>query len=207
MRFRILPLAALVASLALPTLAQQGPTTGFEAPRPAPAPAPQPAPEPEPEPAPEPSAPAVERTGAAPDTVREEFNDWELRCVGETDECILFQTANNEDGRPAAEFSLVRLEDGNSNAVVGVTLVLPLGVVLTEGIAFRVDQGRAQRFGYNFCIDSGCVARFALNQGAVDAMKAGNILNLRVAAINVPTGPIDLQISLAGFTAAMNALP
>ena len=71
---------------------------------------------------------------------------------------------------------------------------------------FRVDQGRAQQFQYSFCVESGCVARFGLNQGQVDAMKAGNNLTLTVSAINVQENPIELTISLAGFTAAYAAL-
>ena len=197
MIFRKLALVTLIAGLAAGAHAQSGPTTGFSAPRPAPAPAPAPAPEPARE--------TVERTGATPDTVRNVFNDWELRCVGETDECTLFQVANNDQGRPAAEFSLIRLNNGNVRA--GVTAVFPLGVVLTEGVVFRVDSGRAQQYQYAFCVQSGCVARFGLNQGQIDSMKAGANLTLTVSAINVAENPIELTISLSGFTAGFDALP
>lgn len=202
MTFRAIALTALLSVVGTALVAQSGPTTGFSAPRPAPAPAP--APEPEPEPA-EPAAPAVERTGGIPDTVAAVFNDWEQRCVGETNECVLFQVANNDLGRPAAEFSMVKLT-GSTNAVAGVTAVFPLGVVLPEGVVFRVDQGRAQQFQYSFCVETGCVTRFALNQGQIDAMKAGANLTLTVSAINVAENPIPLTISLAGFTAAYDAL-
>ncbi|SOH95559.1 Invasion protein IalB, involved in pathogenesis [Monaibacterium marinum] len=199
MTFRAIAITALLCSLGTGLYAQSGPTTGFSAPAPA-----APAPAPEPEPTVSPTA-SVERTGAVPDTVTNQFNDWELRCVGETEECILFQVANNDLGRPAAEFTIIKLASG-SNAVAGVTAVFPLGVILPEGVVFRVDNGRAQQFQYSFCVESGCVSRFGLNQGQIDSMKAGNNLTLTVAAINVQENPITLTISLAGFTAAYNAL-
>jgi len=200
MNFRAIAITALLCTLGTSVLAQDGPTTGFAAPPPPPAPTPAPAPAPE-----TPPTPAVERTGGVPDTVVNQFNDWEQRCVGDTEECILFQVANNDLGRPAAEFSLIKLASG-SNAVAGITAVFPLGVILPEGVVFRVDQGRAQQFQYSFCIESGCVARFGLNQGQIDSMKAGANLTLTVAAINVQENPITLTISLSGFTAAYAAL-
>ncbi|QPH54570.1 invasion associated locus B family protein [Pontivivens ytuae] len=206
MDFRTIATILALSLAAMPAAAQTtGPTTGFAAPPPPPPPQPEPEPEPEPQPEPEAQAP---REPAGPEEVRSVHNDWEVRCFGDSDDCFMFQLANNSDGRPAAEFNLVKLPEGQQ-AAAGVTLTLPLGVFLQEGVVVRVDEGRAQQYPYNFCVDNGCISRFGLNEGFVETMRAGNNLTLRVAAINVPQdqNPITLTISLSGFTAAWNALP
>ena len=88
-----------------------------------------------------------------------------------------------------------------------MTLTLPLGVIIPEGIVLQVDNGRAQQFGYTFCVETGCIARIAISDGFVQSMRAGNNLKMRVHAVNVPQNPIELTISLTGVTAAFNALP
>lgn len=189
-------LSLAMSSIGFGALAQTGPTTGFEAPAPAPAPAPAAAPE---------EAPVPVPTQPLPDTIRAEFGDWTVVCAGDTDFCAMKSFGLNADGSRAVEMEVVKLA-ASTGAEAGVTVLTPLGVLLEEGVVYRIDDGEAVRRGYQVCTQVGCLSRYGATPAEVAALRAGGRLNLLVAAINVPQNPIAVQVSLRGFTAAFNSL-
>ena len=163
------------------------------------------------EPAPAGEAPAAPVGEAAPaepevlEIVRETHGDWEVRCLPNGSECFLYQLALDEDENPVAEFSLVALPAGEE-AVAGVTVVTPLGTLLPAGIGLGVDGAEIGDYGFTFCSQVGCFARFGLSGEVVDRLKRGLTARLELVSIAAPEQPVTLDLSLTGFTAAYNSL-
>jgi invasion protein IalB len=183
-----IPALMLAGLMAFPLAAQTGPTTGFGPPPPPPEPAPV--------------SPPTE--GNLEDVVRAVNGDWAIVCAGETDFCTMKQIALNADGTPAAEIEVIRLPRGGP-AAAGINVLTPLGVLLTEGLIFEIDDTGTRRYEFQFCSPDGCLARFGVDEASVDAMKRGSVVKLGVSAVNLPE-PAVLGVSLAGFTASFNAL-
>lgn len=140
---------------------------------------------------------------------RETFDDWEVRCIkaaeGTADTCGLYQLLKDGEGNGVAEFNLVALPKGGQ-AAGGVTFVTPLGTLLTAQTTMRVDSGKAKKYPFSWCERSGCVARFGLTNAELTSLKRGNVAKLTISSIAAPEKPIELDLSLKGVTAALNAV-
>jgi len=152
--------------------------------------------------------PAQEPAGTEPvtpqpgDITITEHGDWELRC--ETPEnCFMYQLTRDAELNPVAEVSIVALPDGGQ-AAAGVTIVTPLGTLLSEGVLLQVDSGRAVKYDFGWCTRAGCFARFGLTAQELDNMRRGNTARIRIVAVSSPERPVLLDVSLTGFTAAFN---
>lgn len=161
------------------------------------------------------AAPAPDAEALAPEAqvpipevyeiVRDTFQDWEVRCAPDGDDCFIYQLALDGDDNPVAEFSLVRLPEG-SEAVAGATVVTPLGTLLPAGLVLQIDDGEARQYPFTFCSQVGCFAQLALTQTTVAAMQRGRVAQLTIASIAAPNDPVELELSLLGFTAAYNSI-
>lgn len=166
-------------------------------------------------PAPAADAPA---TGAAPADnaepqagryyVKETEQDWTTRCLKAEqgkDPCELYQLLKDAEGNSVAEITLIPLK--NSEVAAGATLVAPLETDLIQGLGFAVGTGEPRGYPFNFCAPVGCVSRMGFTQAELDALKRGKDATLTL----LPFGgdrenPVRLTLSLAGFTAAFDAL-
>jgi invasion protein IalB len=140
-----------------------------------------------------------------PVEVRATYSDWDVRCARGTDNCFMYQLASDEQNNPVAEFSIIRIEN-ETEAKAGVTVLTPLGTLLTNGLVIQIDDGEARRFPFSWCDQAGCFGRLALNQQSINAMKAGALGKITVFSIVAPDQPITLELSLAGFTVAYESL-
>jgi len=112
------------------------------------------------------------------------FNDWSLRCLKQeegTDPCQLYQ-------------------------LLAATIVAPLETLLTEQLTISVDGSQPRRYAFTFCNAGGCVARVGFTTEEVTQFKRGNAATLRLVPAGNPESEVILNVSLSGFTAAMNAL-
>lgn len=141
--------------------------------------------------------------------LREQFTDWELRCVrqdeGDIEPCQMYQLLRNEAGNPVAEFTLIALPK-SSPARAGATVVSPLETLLTENVLLGVDQGDVKRYPFNFCTVDGCYAQLGFSPAEVDQLKSGGEAQVRIVAVGAPQTPVILTASLKGFTAAFDWL-
>jgi invasion protein IalB len=199
---------ALALALATPAFGQE--TAARDAPA-ADAPAAEAPPAETPETAP--SDAAAVPTDAAPapvqpevlEIVRATHGAWEIRCEPQGQQCFLYQLARDADNNPVAEMSLVKLPEG-SEAVAGITVVTPLGTFLVPGLGLQIDSGQTSRHEFTFCTQVGCFARFGVAADAIAAMKRGRVARLTVASVASPNEPVQLEVSLSGFTAGFDAL-
>jgi len=145
--------------------------------------------------------------------VREVSGDWEIHCVKADpnaeekakEACSLYQLLNDAEGIDVAEINLRRLPKGGK-AAAGVDFASPLGTLLTAQVNMRIDAGKAKRYPYSWCERLGCFSRFGLTPGEIANMKKGINATITIAAISDPRKPINLTMSLKGFTAAWKAL-
>ena len=140
--------------------------------------------------------------------IKETFGNWAQRCVQlpeQEEQCTLQVLLRNADDSPVAEFNMQALPAGGE-AVAGITMVTPLGTLLTQPLTMQIDGGVVTNYPYQWCEQAGCVLRFGLTQAQVDSMKAGLEVNVKMVSILAPDEPLALKISLDGFTAAWTAV-
>ena len=87
-----------------------------------------------------------------------------------------------------------------------MTVVTPLGTLLTAGVILQVDTGEKRQYPFAWCSQVGCFSRFGLDRPAVDGMKRGKAANVTLISVGSPETPVTLALSLSGFTAAYDAL-
>jgi len=140
--------------------------------------------------------------------VREKHGTWEVRCApneqGEV--CNLYHLLSDKDGNSVAELNIEILPAGGQ-ASAGVTLVTPLGTLLTSQVGWTIDAGKTRRYPFSWCEEAGCISRFGLTKGDIAAMKKGAGARVTVVSVTAPKTPIELDMSLTGFTAAFNSIP
>lgn len=137
--------------------------------------------------------------------VRETFGDWQVRCTPLGNECFMYQLARDSNKNPVAEISLLKLPKGGE-AVAGMTVVSPLGTLLTSGVGVLVDNNQLGRYPFNWCSQIGCFARIGLNDQSVATLKHGKAGEMALVSISAPDHPLVLNLSLTGFTAAYDSL-
>lgn len=141
-----------------------------------------------------------------PSYIKETFDDWQLQCfrseAGE-DPCQMYQLLREEGGNPVAEFSLFKLPS-DGQAVAGATIAVPLGTLLPQGLKISVDGGKAKNYNYSFCSMGGCFARIGFTQADINAFQAGGNARLTLVPAQAPDQVVEIEASLAGFTAAYN---
>lgn len=144
--------------------------------------------------------------------VDEVFGDWSRECIRipgrtEADPCEMIQLLRPApDAEPMAKVSIARLPD-NLKTRAGVTVVMPLGVVLTQQLTIQVDAAAPRRYPFLYCVATGCYAQFALTAAEVTAFKNGAKATFTVVPVNTPDAAAPFEVSLSGFTAAFDSLP
>lgn len=139
--------------------------------------------------------------------IQETIADWSLRCIqaaaGENP-CQMYQLLSDESGSPVAEFTMLRLPEGQQ-AVGAATIVVPLETALQRGLSIKVDDGPSKSYPYAFCNTIGCYARIGLTAEDVDSYKRGGQAVLTIIPVTAPDQQVNVTLSLNGFTAAFDA--
>jgi len=136
------------------------------------------------------------------------FDRWEQRCMRAadgSDPCQLYQLLKDGEGNSVAEVSLFALPPGQP-AVAGATIVAPLETLLTEQLTISVDGAQPKRYPFTFCAQIGCVARVGFTQAEVDGFRKGSKATIIIVPAGAPDQPVNLDLSLKGFTAGFDAI-
>tara|TARA_R110002073_G_scaffold87564_9_gene207883 strand:- start:1318 stop:1908 length:591 start_codon:yes stop_codon:yes gene_type:complete len=138
------------------------------------------------------------------------FADWEILCT-QIDEagaiaCEMYQLLNDGTGSPIAEISIAALPFG-SEVAAGATVTAPLETFLPSGLGWRIGDAEEMRIEqFRVCNVVGCFVRMGLTVEEVDAMKAGSNATVVIAPFVAIDQPIEINVSLSGFTAAYEDL-
>ncbi|MFV2002976.1 MAG: invasion associated locus B family protein [Paracoccaceae bacterium] len=139
---------------------------------------------------------------------REVHGDWELRCVrteDARDPCQLYQLMRDAEGNSVAEITLFEFPAGQE-AVAGATLAVPLGTLLTRQITIQVGAGAAKRYPFSWCATQGCYARIGLTDEDLATYKRGLTAKVIIVPFSAPNAPVELKLSLIGFTTGFAAV-
>lgn len=151
---------------------------------------------------------AVEEDAVGAAYIAETFNDWELVCIrtGEgNDPCEMYQLLLDQTGNAVAEVTMIALPAG-SEAVAGGNIVTPLGTLLPQQLTLQVDDGAARRYPFTWCNAVGCIARVGFTAPEIEAFKRGGAATITIFSVEAPGEPVNLTMSLMGFTAAYDAV-
>lgn len=156
-----------------------------------------------------PAAPAPDQSAAPgqPYLVAE-HRDWQVICTRLEAEgpeiCEMYQLLNEASGQPIAEISIAALPD-QGDIRAGATITTPLETFLPAGVGFRTsaDAETMRIEQFRVCSAVGCVVRMGLAQDEIDAMQRGSEAFLTIVPFVAIDQPVDIRISLLGFTAAL----
>jgi len=122
---------------------------------------------------------------------------WRVECTGDGKslECRAIQQIFQLPSRQLVASVAVRF---TPEAKAGVmSILLPLGLNLTEPVAIKVDNGPPERQPIQTCNNAGCLVTMTANDKLLAAMRTGTDLKLTVQDANKK--PIDMSLPLLGF--------
>lgn len=143
------------------------------------------------------------------DEITEKYSDWNVRCVtsqseGEEEKsqrCWMVQVLTRKSGGER----LVQVEIVYVHGAPRLVILAPFGLLLTDGVQFTIDDEESRRLDFRTCLPAGCIIESDLEAPQAAALRRGERLVLRFT-VAASGQPIDLAISLAGVTAAMDRL-
>lgn len=146
---------------------------------------------------------AVTGTATAQTAQPSRSGDWDTLCDTTPDTqqkiCVLTQKLTMT-GQHNVHFSVIVVKAGPVLRVLA-----PLGVLLETGVTLKVDGDQLSRMPFLRCLQNGCVAETNLDAALVRRLKAGKIATFVI--YGQPDRPVDVPVSLNGFTRGYDALP
>jgi len=152
------------------------------------------------------AASAQDTTGSS--YVKETHGAWQIRCLKRSDgqeRCQMYQQLKDSNGTPTAEINIFAVP-ADVPAAAGAAFVTPLMTLLQAQLRFQVDSQQGKRYPFAWCDESGCIVRAGITADEIEAMKKGSSATVGIVAVSAPTTPVNLKMSLSGFTAAYTAM-
>ncbi len=146
---------------------------------------------------------------AGQEPVVTKVGDWNLICEPSGAPCAMTQLGNDPNGSPAIEIVIRKVDDEDAK-INGVKveavadIITPLGVLLEFGVRLKIDNQEERAAPFRICQQHGCLVREPLSNEVLAAMRKGNIATVTVAADGA--GPVEIKLSLSGFTKAFKSL-
>lgn len=121
---------------------------------------------------------------------------WAKRCNPDGEKyCEVFQRLSLKDSKqPLIEFAVgypKNLETAQA------AIVLPLGVILSEGVVLKVDDGAPAKANFRTCVTGGCFIVMNMPESFVSSMKTGK--KMTVSFLDGTGKQINVEMSLEGF--------
>lgn len=85
-----------------------------------------------------------------------------------------------------------------------MSMVLPFGLDLTQPVTLNIDGESWREVPVTTCDAEACYSRAAIDSGALLALRAGEALN--VVLLNVQGQPVEMTLTLDGFTASLELM-
>lgn len=146
-----------------------------------------------------------------PNVTRTPVGDWTKLCINDGADCVIEQIGKTAEGEEAFSIQVEKLatpQDVNGAKVESVANIrVPLGVVLTQGLRLKIDQGQESVSPYFICQPNGCVVRAPLQPELLTSLKAGAKAQFTfTVVVNSQPKRVPIDISLSGFTRAYDGL-
>ncbi len=134
------------------------------------------------------------------------FGAWVLRCEAlagaGNQQCALIQTVHSEENANVSVAAIFRKSPALKNGIFEV--IAPEGVLLPEGIKFKIDQSDVGQLPFMKCISGGCLAETVLDDNVLEKLNNG-----RVGLVTIYVNPgegLRHVFSLDGFKDGWEAL-
>lgn len=144
-----------------------------------------------------------------PSSLTETYGDWVVRCVSPVAPegqpaparvCEMTQELQQQNtGQRVLAVSVQKTESATR-----LTVVAPFGLLLSEGVKVSVADVALVSADFKTCLPAGCIAVSDLDEAALTALAAGD--QAVVAMVGTDTQPVNINVSLKGFTTAWNRL-
>lgn len=151
-----------------------------------------------------PTQPAADGPGSS--YIAKTMDDWSLQCFraeSGNDPCQMYQLLKDTKGNSVADISMVALPPGGK-AVAGATIMTPLETLLTANLQLTIDNQQPKVYPFTFCAPPGCFSRIGLTAEELAAFKKGNKVTMTIVPVATPNQPVQVTISLKGFTSAFD---
>lgn len=131
------------------------------------------------------------------------IGDWLVRCeVQENADpiCVMTQQVN----RPNTQDPLLQANFARNDELTLMTLQLPLGVYLPNGVIIQIDDFEARKFDIHFCTQQGCYVNLTLEPDFVSLLRRK--VAAKITLFRTDTDSIEGDMSLTGFYDAYELL-
>lgn len=146
----------------------------------------------------------AETVTAEDGTTIEKFGNWRGKCAspdGTNNICTVSFEIRSEQSQSVALFFAIGRNPNNEYYAI---TIVPLGTHLPNGVKFSVDGTELAAIPLQVCIPIGCQSISPVAADSLQRLKAG--INMVVDFIDIRNGPVSLNVSLSGMTAAINWL-
>ncbi|HHS83263.1 MAG TPA: invasion associated locus B family protein [Devosia sp.] len=139
--------------------------------------------------------------------VRSQHGDWQMSCDtppgASAEQCAIIQNVTAEN-QPNVGLSVIVLKTADQQARL-LRVLVPLGVLLPNGLGLNVDGKDMGRVAFVRCLPNGCVAEVIMDDALLDVLSKGNTAIFVV--FKTPEEGIGIPVSLNGFSEGFAALP
>src|SRR5690349_1532361 len=122
-----------------------------------------------------------------PTSLSETYDSWTVQCATPQQEgqpakrqCQMSQELLQQDSRQRMFLFAVSKPDGNPHA----TLVLPFGLLLSEGIRLEIAQKELLRAQFRTCLPAGCIVEIELPEETIAQLQSGETVSVLMTAMN-----------------------
>lgn len=142
----------------------------------------------------------------APTSLSETYDAWTVQCAnqqqGEKTQriCQMSQQLLQQKTRQRVLTFAISMADKNAK----VTLVLPFGLLLSEGVRVQIADEEVLRGAYRTCLPDGCVAEIELPAETIEKFESAETASVLMTANSGQ--PVKTDVSLKGFTSAFQRL-
>jgi invasion protein IalB len=147
---------------------------------------------------------------SGPDALSETYRDWIVTCrsvpadAEQTPSRLCEMTQELRQQQGGQRVLSVSLRLGAASDVALLTMITPFGLDVAGQVVIRTGDTQIAQQPFDTCIPAGCVVQGQLGSEALLAMRRGE-----TASVDLPTRgdtPIEISLSLLGFTAALGRL-
>lgn len=142
-----------------------------------------------------------------PTTLSETYDAWTVQCANALENeqtrriCQMSQELLQQETRQRV--LLVAITKQGDESARG-TLVMPFGLLLSEGIRMELGENELIRGSYRTCLPAGCVVELTLPDAVIAELQNGEEASLVMTANSGQQ--VRTNVSLKGFTAAYSRL-
>jgi invasion protein IalB len=129
---------------------------------------------------------------------------WRVECAndGKALDCRAIDRVSHRETQQLIAGVAIRIPPDTRKPIM--TILLPLGVQVTEPVTLQVDKGSTERYPVQTCTQAGCLAGAPASDAVIGALRSGQ--GLKVAFQSATGQTITVTMPLAGFALAFDKI-